>query len=140
LKPIERAAETFATNDPAIRHQVEIDRFETCLHGLPVGVARRAGIRRVRTMQWLLYFLWPQASAATVGASDGATVIAFRARSNRRRGGRGFWQRLFGGTDGAPRRRHDRSRLSAMSHHVLRDIGMSPTEAQFKGLRIDWRP
>jgi hypothetical protein len=91
-------------------------------------------------MQWLRCVLWHPAFAAAVGAGGGETAIAWGPRSKRRRRGRVFRQRLACDTGSAPPRRHNRSRLSAMSHHVLRDIGLTPTVAAFKGLTVDWRP
>jgi uncharacterized protein YjiS (DUF1127 family) len=91
-------------------------------------------------MQWLRCVLWHPAFAAAVGVGDGETEIAWGPPSRRRRRGRVFRQRLSCDTGRALPRRRDRSRLSALSHHVLRDIGLTPMAAQFKGLTVDWRP
>ena len=91
-------------------------------------------------MQWLRCVLWHPAFAAALGAGGGETEIAWRPSSKRRRRGRVFRQRLVYDVGRAPPRRHERSRLSAMSHHVLRDIGLTPMVAQFMGMTVDWRP
>jgi Domain of unknown function (DUF1127) len=91
-------------------------------------------------MQWLRCVLWHPAFAAAVGPGGGETEIAWRPTSKRRRRGRVFRQRPSCDTGRAPPRRRSRARLSAMSHHVLRDIGLTPMVAAFKGLTVDWRP
>ena len=91
-------------------------------------------------MQWLRCVRWHPAFAAAVGAGGGETEIAWKPRSKRRRRGRVSRQRLWCDTGRAPPRRHNRSRLSAMSYHVLRDIGLTPMVAELKGLTVDWRP
>jgi hypothetical protein len=90
-------------------------------------------------MQWLRCVLWHPAFAAAKGGS-GEAETAWRPSSKRRRRGRVFRQRLSCDTGRAPPRGHTRSRRSAMSHHVLRDIGLSPMVAELKGLSVDWRP
>lgn len=93
-------------------------------------------------MDWLHHFFRAPTAAAAVGASGRLVEVSLAAPLGRYGGARprrSIWTRLWDGCRGA-RRQTRRRRPSAIAHHVLRDIGLTPVQAQFMGLSIDWRP
>lgn len=93
-------------------------------------------------MNWFRYILSTPAIAAAIGAGHREVAVALEAESNFcHQGGRrpGKHPNLRARRP-LPGRRRIQGRPSTMSLHVLRDIGLTPTAAQCKGLRVDWRP
>ena len=92
-------------------------------------------------MHWFHYFFRAPAAAVPLGVGNGQADVTFEAESDRcDQRGRTPRQRLLRAVHAVPPRRRPGGRPSTMSVHVLRDIGLTPAAAQFKGLRVDWRP
>jgi hypothetical protein len=92
-------------------------------------------------MRWFHYFLRAPAAGVLLAAGNGQADVTFKTESDRcDQYGPTPRQHLFPGACAVPPWRRSGGRRSTMSLHVLRDIGVTPTMAQFKGLSVDWRP